>query len=132
MPGDKTDPADLSTGARPGDVVLVTDATDEVGGFVLKVAGHRGIFTVALGRLADTELLERLGAWRVLLTPWVPVVRTGYRPHGEGDAHGRGDAPPVVGRGRGAPAKPGRRGPPGAQVAGQLPRRLQGPSGRRT
>jgi hypothetical protein len=82
------------------------------------LAQHRSILTVALGGPADTELLERLGAWRVLLTPWVPAVRTGVPHPRQGDPHGRGDAPPVVDRGRGAPAKPYGQANLGPAVAG--------------
>ncbi|MBB3084045.1 NADP-dependent oxidoreductase [Geodermatophilus sabuli] len=66
-----------ASGARAGDVVLVTGAAGGVGGFALELARHQGVRTVAVGRPDDAELLERLGAWRVLTSSENvgPVVR---------------------------------------------------------
>jgi hypothetical protein len=80
-------------------------------GFVLELAQHRSILTVALGGPADTELLERLGAWRVLLTPWMPAVRTGV-------PHPRRRRSPWTWR-RSAGGGPGSRGPGQAVRPGQ-------------
>ncbi|HZG90421.1 MAG TPA: NADP-dependent oxidoreductase [Pseudonocardia sp.] len=55
-----------ATGVGPGGTVLVTGAVGGVGGFVLELARHHGVDTVAAVRPDDADLAAKLGATHVV------------------------------------------------------------------
>jgi NADPH:quinone reductase-like Zn-dependent oxidoreductase len=55
-----------ATGVGPGGTVLVTGAVGGVGGFVLELARHHGVHTVAAVRPGDADLAAKLGATHVV------------------------------------------------------------------